>query len=121
MPSVAPVPELSQCLFLAPDAPMGQTWLLSTRIPLTELALHHQALASKVPSVAKACDANGHFRTASQMNKVPGRYWKAEPDLSTSIQQHYKLLNPQPVPTPMARLISLSTEAVGGILLVTQQ
>jgi hypothetical protein len=55
------------------------------------------------------------------MNKVPGRYWKPEPDLSTSIQQHSKLLNPQPVPTSVARLISLSSEAVGGILLVTQQ
>jgi hypothetical protein len=90
MSSVAPVPEVFQRLFLAADAPMGQTWLLSTRIPLTELALHLQALASKVPLVAKARDACG-----------PGRYWKREPDLSrTSIQQHSKLLNPQPVPTP---------------------
>jgi hypothetical protein len=102
---------------------MGQTWLLSTRIPLTELALPRQALASKVPLVAKACDAYGHFRTVvSQMNKVPGRYWKPEPDLSTSIQQHSKLLNPQSVSTPsMAHLISLSSEAAGRILLVTQQ
>jgi hypothetical protein len=64
MSSVAPVPEVFQRLFLATDAPMGQTWLLSTRIPLTELALHHQALASKVPSMAKARHAYGHFRTA---------------------------------------------------------
>jgi hypothetical protein len=53
MSSVAPVPEVFQRLFLATGAPMGQTWLLSTRIPLTELALHRQALASKVPLVAK--------------------------------------------------------------------
>jgi hypothetical protein len=57
MSSVAPVPEVFQRLFLANDAPMGQTWLLSTRLPLTELALHRQALAWKVPLVAKACDA----------------------------------------------------------------
>jgi hypothetical protein len=55
------------------------------------------------------------------MNKVPGRYWKPEPDLSTSIQQHSKILNPQPVPTHVARLILLSSEVVGGNLLVTQQ
>jgi hypothetical protein len=121
MSSVAPVPEVFPCLLLATDAPMGQTWRLSTRIPLTELALHHQALASKVPSIAKARDPSGHFRTANQMNKVPGRYWKPEPDLSASIQQNSQLLNPQLMPTPMTRLISLSSEAVGGILLVTQQ
>jgi hypothetical protein len=50
---------------------MGQTWLLSTHIPLIELALYRQALALKVPLVAKARNAYGHFRTASQMNKVP--------------------------------------------------
>jgi hypothetical protein len=73
MSSVAPVPELFQCFFLATDAPMGQTWLLSTHVLLTELALHRHALASKVPSIAKARDAYGHFCTASHMNKVPGR------------------------------------------------
>ncbi len=100
MSSVAPVPEVFQRLFLATDAPMGQTWLLSTRIPLTDLALHRQALASKVPLIDKARDAYGHFRTGSQMNKVPGKYWKLEPDLSASIQHTSKLLNPQPMPTP---------------------
>ena len=120
MSSVAPFPEVFQRLILATDAPMGQTWLLSSLIPLTELVLHHQALALKVPMVAKARDSYGHFCTASQMNKVPGWYWKPEPDLSASIQQDSKLLNPQPVPNPMARLISLSSEVVGGILLVTQ-
>jgi hypothetical protein len=55
------------------------------------------------------------------MNKVPGRYWLPEPDLSASIQQASLLLNPQPAPTPMARLNSLRSKAVGGILLVTQQ
>jgi hypothetical protein len=94
MSSVAPVPEVFQRLFLATDAPMGQTWLLSTRIPLTELALHRQALASKVPSIAKARDAYGHFRTASQMNKVPGRYWKPEPDLERFHPTEFQTLEP---------------------------
>jgi hypothetical protein len=108
-------------LFLASDAQMGKAWLLSTRIPLSKEALHHLALVSKIPSIAKARDAYGHFRTASQMNKVPGRYWKPEPDLTTSLEQASKLLNPQPVPTPMVRLSSLSADPIGGILLVTQQ
>ncbi len=110
MSSVVPAPDF-QRLFLATDAPMGQTWLRSARIQLSKVALHHLALASKVPSVSNARDAYGHFRTASQMNKVPGRYWKPGPDLVNSIQQASQLLNPQPVPTPMARLISLRSEA----------
>jgi hypothetical protein len=73
---------------------------------LTELALHCHAFALKTPLVARAHDVDGHFRSASQMNKVPGRYWKPKPDLGTSIQQHSKLLNPQPAPNPIACLIS---------------
>jgi hypothetical protein len=65
MSSVAPLPELFQRLFLATDAPMGQTWLLSTRILLTELALHWQALALNVSLVAEAGNGYGHFCTAS--------------------------------------------------------
>ncbi len=94
MSSVAPVPEVFQRLFLATHALMGQTWLLSTSLMLTELALHREALALKAPLDAKVRDVYGHFCTASQMNKVPGRYWSPAPDLSTSIQQHSKLLNP---------------------------
>jgi hypothetical protein len=65
MSSVAPVPEAFQRLFLTTNAPMGQTWFLSTSIPLTELALHHQTLALKIPLVAKACGMYGHFCTMS--------------------------------------------------------
>jgi hypothetical protein len=100
---------------------MGQTWLLSTHILLLDVALHHLALEPKVPLIAKARNAYGHFCTASQMNKVPGRYWKPEPDSTTSLEQASQLLNPQPVPTPMVRLSSLCSEVIGGILLVTQQ
>jgi hypothetical protein len=89
---------------------------------LSEVALHNLALDSKVPSISKARDAYGHFCMASsQMDKVPGQYWKPRPDLITSLQQDSQLLNPKPRPDPMARLISLCLEAVGGILLVTQQ
>jgi hypothetical protein len=38
MSSVAPVPEVFQRLFLATDAPMGQPWLLSTRIHIDIVA-----------------------------------------------------------------------------------
>jgi hypothetical protein len=121
MSSTAPAPEVFNRLFLAADAPMGQTWLLSTRIPLSDEALHYRALASKVPSVAKARDAYGHFRTANQMNKVPGRYWQPNPDLTNLLEQTSKLLNPHSMPTTMGRLSSLRSDAIGGILLVTQQ
>jgi hypothetical protein len=95
MSSTAPVPEVFSRFFLADDAPMGQTWLLSTLIPLSEAALHHLAQAWKVPLIAKARNVYGHFRKASQMNKVPGRYWKPEPDLTTFLEQTSQLLNPQ--------------------------
>jgi hypothetical protein len=121
MLSTAPAPAVFSHLFLAPDAPMGKTWLLSTRIPLSEAALHHLALASKVPPIAKAMDAYGHFWTASQMNKVPGRYWQPKLGLTNSLEQTSQLLNLQPVPTPMVRLSSLRLDSIGGILLVTQQ
>jgi hypothetical protein len=86
MPSVAaPAPEAFQHLFLANDAPMGQSWLHSTCIPLLEVVSHTLALDSKVPSTSKARDAYGHFCMASQMNKVPGQYWKPEPNLITSL------------------------------------
>jgi hypothetical protein len=119
----ASVPEVFYCLFLATNAPMGQTWLLSTHIPLSEAALHHLALELKVPLISKAReDAYGHFCAASHMNKVLGQYWQPKPDLMASLAQASQLLNPQPAPsTPMARLTSLCLEAVGGILLVTQQ
>jgi hypothetical protein len=121
MSSTAPPPEVFNRLFFATDAPMGQTWLLSTGIPLLDAALHHLALASKVPLLATARDAYGHFRTASQMNKVPGQYWLPDPDLTTLLKQTSKLLNPQSMPTTMGRLSSLHLDAIGGILLVTQQ
>jgi hypothetical protein len=100
---------------------MGQTRLLSTRIPLLDAALHHLALASKVPLITKARDAYGHFCTARQMNKVSGRYWQPDPDVMNLLKQTYQLLNPQSAPTPMVRLSSLRSDAIGGILLVTQQ
>ena len=83
MSSIAPAPEVFSHLFLADaDARMGQIWLLSTRILLLEAALHHLALTSKAPLISMARDAYGHFCTASQMNKVPGRYWQPEPDVT---------------------------------------
>jgi hypothetical protein len=100
MSSVAPASNVFQRLFLAKYAPMGKTWLRSTRIPLSVVALHHLALESEVPLVSKARDAYGHFRTSSQTNKVPRHYWLPEPDLSTLIQQASQLLNPQLLAPP---------------------
>jgi hypothetical protein len=56
MSSVATAPKVFQRLFLAKDAPMGKTWLRSTRIPLSAVALNHLVLALQVPLIAKAWD-----------------------------------------------------------------
>jgi hypothetical protein len=121
MSSVSPAPEVLKHLFLAEDALLGQTWLQYTCIPLSANSLHHLVLALKTPSVVKAREAYGHFRTASQMNKVPGKYWQPEPSLSTLIQQESLLLNPQPASDLLEQLNSLHLDDIGGLLVVTQQ
>ena len=108
-------------LFLAPDAPLGETWLQSASLPLSDDSLPALVLASNIPSMVKARSTYGHFRTASQMHKVSGRYWKPEPELFASLQQETLRLNPHPLPAPMDRLQTLYSDTVGGILLVTKQ
>jgi hypothetical protein len=46
--------EVFQRLFLAPNAPLGKTWLDSAGTPLSDDALHCLALASKIPLLIKA-------------------------------------------------------------------
>jgi hypothetical protein len=98
MSSVSPAPKVLKCWFLAKDALLGQTWLQSTCIPLSSNLLHHLVLASNNPLIVKARDTYGHFRTASQMNKVPRKYWQPEAALSALIQQESLGLNPQSWP-----------------------
>ncbi len=63
----------------------------------------------------------GHFRMASQMNKVAGRCWKPEPELLAYLQQEPLRLNPLQPPTHLERLRTLYTNTVGGIILVMKQ
>jgi hypothetical protein len=81
VPTTETSAEALSRLFLAPTAPLGQTWLTSTGNIVSNESLHCLVMASTIPSIAKARNMYGHFRTASQMNKVSGIYWK--PDASS--------------------------------------
>jgi hypothetical protein len=108
-------------LFLAPKAPLGKTWLTSTGNIVSNESLHCLVMASTVPPIAKARNMYGHFRTASQMNKVSGIYWKPDAALKTYLQQEPLRLNPHPLQPKLERLQSLYSDTVGSILLVTKQ
>jgi hypothetical protein len=86
--------EVLQRLFLATDAPLCQTWLTLAKQPISSDALHGLILDSKIPSVVKAQNMYGHFRTASQMNKVSGPYWKPEAELAAHLELETRRLNP---------------------------
>jgi hypothetical protein len=87
MSTNAPSAEALQHLFLAPEAPFGDVWLLSACIPFSDDSLQDLVLASKIPSIAKARSTYGHFRTASQMPKETGMYWKPDQELASYLQQ----------------------------------
>jgi hypothetical protein len=93
-------------LFLAPDAPLSQTWLRSARIPFLGDSLHSLVLASKIHSIAKARGMYGHFCMASQMYKVSGMYWKPDQEIAVFLQQEPVHLNPQPMQDTFAHLVS---------------
>jgi hypothetical protein len=97
MSSTEPTTEVLECLFLAPDAPLGAAWLQSTIIPLSHDLLHHLVLTSKIPSIIQARSSYGYFRTASQMHKVSGLHCPSESGLNAALQQEPLCLNPQPV------------------------
>jgi hypothetical protein len=113
--------EVLQRLYLASDAPLGRAWLQSARITFSVDALHSLVLGSKIPSTSKARSTYGHLRTASQMYKVPGTYWKPDQELAAFLQAEPLRLNPEPTHDAMTRLDFLQKEAIGGILLVTRQ
>lgn len=121
MSSTEPPAEALERLFLAPDAPLGATWLQNASIPLSDDALHHLVLKSKIPSLIQARSSYGHFRTASQMHKVPGSYWPSAPDLSAALEQAPLRLNPTPAAPLLTRLHSLYSDPIGGVLLVTMR
>jgi hypothetical protein len=113
--------EAFQRLFLDPSGPLGKTWLSSANAIVTTNALHSQAVASNPPLIVLARSTYGHFRMASQMNKVPGPYWKPDPELVAYLEQEPIRLNPTPLQLPLERLQTLYSDTVGSILLVTKQ
>jgi hypothetical protein len=99
--------------------PVGEGWLQSASIPLSIDYLHQLALTSKTPLIIQARSTYGHFRTASQMHKVPGIYWPtAAGGLKTSLQQEPLRINPQPVSPALARLKALYSDTIRGLILV---
>ena len=72
MSSTEPTAAALERLFLAPDAPLSETWLQNTSLLMD--ALHHWVLESKIPLAIQAQSLYGHFRTGSQMYKDPGMY-----------------------------------------------
>jgi hypothetical protein len=87
---MAPTETLAEALlhlFLDPKAPLGKTWLNSAGHIVSDESLHCSAMAPTVPSIAKARSMYGHFRTASQMNKVSGTYWKPDAGLKAYLQE----------------------------------
>jgi hypothetical protein len=72
-----PVEALAH-LFLDFKEPLSETWQKSARYTVSAESLHALALDANIPSIVKARNTYGHFRMASQMNKVSGRYWKPE-------------------------------------------
>jgi hypothetical protein len=53
------------------------------------------------------------------MHKVPGIYWPSKSSLTASLKQEHLHLNPQPVSSELARLKSLHSNTIGGLVLVT--
>jgi hypothetical protein len=99
--------EVFHCLFLAPNAPIGKTWLDSACTPLSDDALQCLALASKIPLLVKARNMYGHFRMASQMKKTSGLYWQPDLELVATLVNETCRLNWHPLQTPLARLQTL--------------
>jgi hypothetical protein len=120
MSSLEPTAEALARMFLDPDAPLGAAWLQSASIPMSHDSLHRQVLKSVIPSIIQARSSYGHFRTASQMHKVPGIHWPSESGLAAALQQEPLRLNPIKLSKPLDRLKTIYSDTVGAILLVTQ-
>jgi hypothetical protein len=117
MSSNEPPTEVLQHLFLATDAPVGQSWLNSVSTPVSLDALHCLVLDLNIPSMVKARSTYGHFRTASQVNRVPGPYWKPEPKLIAHLKAEPLRLNPHLLQDTLEHLQTLYSVMFGDIIL----
>ena len=104
-------------LFKDPDGPMGSKWLDSVGTGWTDTSLHRLVEKTSTLSAAKTREIYGHFRTKTQMKGCEGPYWQMDPTTTVRVQaKHLNTLTE----TPEIRLSVLRTDAVGGLLVVTQ-
>ena len=104
-------------LFKGKDAKLGTKWTDTVTTGWTEASLHHLVMKKGMLSTAKSKDMYGHFRTKTQMRGLLGPYWTENPVENTEME--IRRLNTMTL-DGTERLTQLRTDAVGGILLVTQ-
>ena len=76
-PSETPAAALGR-LFKGPTATLGTSWVNSVDSGWSEASLHRQVVATGTVKAAKTRDVYGHFRTATQMQRSEGTYWRKD-------------------------------------------
>jgi hypothetical protein len=104
-------------LFKGTNAIFGTPWVNSVNSGWSEASLHRQVVATGTVKAAKTRDVYGHFRTATQMQRLEGTYWRKDPAPGLILEA--QALNRDDT-TVEDRTLSLRTEAIGAVLLVTQ-
>jgi hypothetical protein len=104
-------------LFKGNAAPLGTAWVHSVNSGWSEASLHRQVVATGTVKAAKTRDVYGHFRTATQMQRKEGTYWRKDPTPGLILEA--KALNRDDM-TVEDRMTCLRTEAIGAVLLVTE-
>ena len=104
-------------LFKGPAAKMGTTWTDMVTTGWTDASLHHLVMTKGTLRTAKSKELYGHFRTKTQMKGLEGIHWTANPVDETKLEM--KRLNTTTL-NKVKRLQQLRTDAIGGILMVTQ-
>jgi hypothetical protein len=115
-PSETPAAALGR-LFKGTNAILGTPWVNSVNSGWSEASLHRQVVATGTVKAAKTRDVYGHYRTATQMQRVEGTYWRKDPAPGLILEA--LALNRDDT-TVEDRMLSLRTAAIGAVLLVTQ-
>ncbi len=115
-PSETPAAALGH-LFKGTNAILGTPWVNSVNSGWSEASLHRQVVATGTVKAAKTRDVYGHFRTATQMSRSEGTYWRK--DLTPGLISQALALNREDM-TVEDKMLNLRTAAIGAILLVTQ-
>jgi hypothetical protein len=98
-------------LFKGANAPMGISWVDSVNTGWSELSLHRLVVSNGTLRAAKTRDVYGHFRTATQMQRINGTYWRK--GVGMPLTAAALALSKAGLPPP-DRLSQLRTAAVGG-------